>query len=85
MKRIAEALLKVSLYLAIASTFAFAVIGLAQVGLSSDGKLQDATLTAIAALLFVLAIAIGLCGFALDTLADHRATKEAIRRRRNGQ
>ena len=84
MKRIAEGLFKVCLMLATSSLFGFVIVGGVEIAVSSDGVVGDATYLAICALLFVLAVAIGLCGFALEQIADYRATKAArlARRRR---
>lgn len=84
MKSIAEALFKVSLMLAITSLFGFVVVGAAEIALSSDGVVKDAKYLAICALLFVLAVAIGLSGFALEQIADYRATKAAKLARTRG-
>lgn len=77
MKSIAEALFKVSLILATFSLFGFVLVGAAEIAVSSDGIVGDATYLAICALLFVLAVAIGLSGFVLDNIADYRAAKAA--------
>lgn len=77
MKRIASGMLKVCLWLAIVSLFLFVIVGGIEVGLSSDGIVRDTRLLAICGLLFILAIAIGLCGSVLDAWVDHRATKAA--------
>lgn len=77
MKRLAKALLQVCLFLAIVSLGLFVVVGAIEVTLSSDGIVRDTTGLAICGLLFILAIAIGLCGSVLEAWADHRATKAA--------
>lgn len=84
MKRLAETLLKVCLYLAIVSLFAFAIVGAVEIALSSDGVVRDARLLAICGLLFILAIAIGLSGSLLEAWADHRAVKAARIDRQRG-